>query len=73
MQGVQDGSLVEELRSHMPHSQKPHNINQKQSCKKLNRKTLKMVHIKKNNKKYYWRKKYLFFQKYIWYLIFFND
>ena len=45
LQAVQAGSLVEELRSHMPCGQKNQNIRQEQYCNKF--KTLKMVHILK--------------------------
>ena len=47
MQVVQAGSLVEELRSHMPCGKKKQNIKEKHYCNKLHL-TLKMVHIKKN-------------------------
>ena len=47
MQGVRVRSLVGELRSHMPCSQKNQNIKQKQYCHKFNKDFKKMVHIKK--------------------------
>ena len=37
MQGVRAPSLVEELRTHMPHGQKNQNIEQKQYCNKFNK------------------------------------
>ena len=46
MQGMQVWSLVGELRSHMPCSQKSQNIKQKQYCNKFNR-LLKSPHQKK--------------------------
>ena len=48
MQGVQVGSLVRNLRSHLPYDPKTKQ-KQKQYCKN-SIKTLKMVHIKKNIK-----------------------
>ena len=50
MRGVQVGSLVRELKSHMPRGQKNQNIKQKWYCNKLN-KNFKMVHTKKKNLK----------------------
>ena len=52
MQGVWVWSLVEELRSHMPHGQKKEkkknqNIKQKRYCNKFNKDLKKMVNIKK--------------------------
>ena len=37
MKAVRVQSLVEELRSHVPHSQKTKNIKQKQYCNKFNK------------------------------------
>ena len=48
MQGVRIRSLVGELRSHMPHSQKEHKIQNKNNIVTNSIKTFKMVHIKKN-------------------------
>ena len=48
MLGVWDGSLVGELRSHMPHGEKKtKHKKQKQYCHKFNE-DFKMVHIKKS-------------------------
>ena len=46
MRGVQVGSLVRKLKSHMPRGQKNQNIKQKWYCNKFN-KNFKMVHTKK--------------------------
>ena len=47
MQGVQVWSLVRELRSHMPRSQKTENIKQKQYCNKFNKEFKNGPHQKK--------------------------
>ena len=51
MQGAWVQSLVGELRSYMPYSQK--NIREKEYCNKFNKDLWKMVHIQKNFKKSY--------------------
>ena len=51
MQEVWFRSLGQELRYHMPGGQKKTNIKWKQYCNKFNKKTLKMVLIKKNSKR----------------------
>ena len=49
MQGVWVRSLVGELRSHMPLSQKNQNIKQKQYCNKFNKNFKNGPHQKKKN------------------------
>ena len=47
MQGVRDQSLLEELRYHMPHSQKNQNIKQKDYWSKCNKEFKSGPHQKK--------------------------